>query len=110
MNRMTHLIIEIFGGQMSVIKKCLNKNYFSLKYTILLKKMRINRILGFFIQGICIKNIFIKLEYKIELYKYGWKVFVPIFRSDLKIDVDIIEDIVRMYVHDSLGEIKKKNK
>ena len=62
-----------------------------------LKKEKITKLLGIKIEEDIIKNYFDLLDFKYEDNKDYYVIKVPIYRQDIKLDVDIIEEIIRAY-------------
>ena len=67
-----------------------------LEVKIELKKEKITKLLGIKIEDI-IKNYFDLLDFKYIEKTDSYIINVPIYRQDIKIDVDIIEEIIRAY-------------
>lgn len=64
---------------------------------VVLKKEKITKILGINIEENIVKNYFDLLDFKYEDNKDYYVIKVPIYRQDIKLDVDIIEEIIRAY-------------
>ena len=62
-----------------------------------LKKEKITKLLGIKINEDIIKNYFDLLDFKYIEKTDSYIINVPIYRQDIKIDVDIIEEIIRAY-------------
>lgn len=62
-----------------------------------LKKEKITKLLGITIEDEVIKNYFDLLDFKYIDKEDSYIINVPIYRQDIKIDVDIIEEIIRAY-------------
>ena len=68
-----------------------------LEVKIELKKEKITKLLGIKIEENIIKNYFDLLDFKYIEKTDSYIINVPIYRQDIKIDVDIIEEIIRAY-------------
>lgn len=64
---------------------------------VILKKEKISKLLGIKIEEKLIKNYFDLLDFKYVDNKDNYLINIPIYRQDIKIDVDIIEEIIRAY-------------
>ena len=64
---------------------------------VILKKEKISKLLGIKIEDEVIKNYFDLLDFKYVDNKDNYLINIPIYRQDIKIDVDIIEEIIRAY-------------
>ena len=62
-----------------------------------LKKEKITKLLGIKIEEDIIKNYFDLLDFKYIDKEDSYIINVPIYRQDIKLDVDIIEEIIRAY-------------
>lgn len=109
-NRATHLILEICGGQVGpVIKNYVDKNDLSKK--IFLKRKKINLIIGCKLPKNDIINFLNRLNFSIlESNKYGWLIQIPSWRFDIKIEENIIEEIIRIYGYKKIPNINIKSK
>ncbi|HPP33674.1 MAG TPA: phenylalanine--tRNA ligase subunit beta [Ignavibacteriales bacterium] len=106
-DRTAQLIAELAGGEIckGVIdiypEKISNKD-------IKIRLERITRVLGFEIPKETIKNIFIGLGFiiKEENNEY-FLVEVPTFRPDIDREIDLIEEVARIYGYDNIPVIEK---
>ena len=64
---------------------------------VILQKEKISKLLGIKIEDEVIKNYFNLLDFKYVDNKDNYLINIPIYRQDIKIDVDIIEEIIRAY-------------
>ncbi len=95
--RATQLLMDIVGGQPGpVIEKC-NKQFLPQPITIELRAARLQKILGYAIPHADIENILQKLGFTCQNKAItGWLVTVPARRSDITLEVDLIEEIARL--------------
>lgn len=101
-NRLISLIEKhLCGTSSSCFYKLIYKNNF--ENVIFLYKIKLKNILGFNIDDHFINDIFFRLKFNFEIIDLGWKVFIPNFRHDLKIDVDLIEEVIRFYGIDKIN-------
>lgn len=96
-NRAVDLIINICGGTVENIIDVTNLNNLPKFKKIKLSKKKINRLIGFYISNIEILKILKNLGFKVDLKDNFWYVTVPSWRFDIKIEEDLIEEIVRIY-------------
>lgn len=68
-----------------------------LEKEVILQKEKISKLLGIKIEDEVIKNYFDLLDFKYVDNKDNYLINIPIYRQDIKIDVDIIEEIIRAY-------------
>ena len=102
LQRATQLILEIAGGEAGpVIEQC-HDDYIPKAQTILLKKEKITRVLGIEIDDDTVKDVLTRLEMNVVDCDDGWQVTAPAFRFDIEYDVDLVEEIGRIYGYDNL--------
>lgn len=102
LERATQLILEITGGEAGpVIEQC-HGEYIPKAQTILLKKDKITRVLGIEIDDETVKDVLTRLEMDVVDCDEDWQVTAPAFRFDIEYDVDLVEEIGRIYGYDNL--------
>ncbi len=97
LERATALIVEIAGGQVGPIVEVTQQTYLPKRAIISLRSARIHKILGFTIEDATIETLLQRLHFICEKNSTGWQVTVPVFRSDVSLEVDLIEEIIRLY-------------
>jgi len=100
--RATQLIVEITGGDVGPIVEQSYEDAIPKAKTILLKKEKIVRVLGIKIEDDVIKDVLTRLEMTLVDTEDGWQVTAPAFRFDIEYDVDLVEEIGRIYGYDNL--------
>ena len=102
MNRATALLLEIVGGEAGpVIEQCSEKDLPEIA-SIHLRADRIKRVLGLELDKETVSEQLTRLGLVVEDVDGGWQVSVPSFRFDLSIEVDLIEELGRLYGYDKL--------
>ena len=100
--RATQLILDIAGGEVGAIAEQCSAEYIPKASTILLKKEKITRVLGIVIDDKTVKDVLKRLEMNVLDCEDGWLVTAPAFRFDIEYDVDLVEEIGRIYGYDNL--------
>lgn len=100
--RATQLIIEIAGGKVGPISEVVSKAELPIAPKINLRQARIQRILGIEIPEADVEQILSRLEMQTRKTDLGWEVIVPSFRSDIKLEVDLIEELARIYGYQNI--------
>jgi phenylalanyl-tRNA synthetase beta chain len=100
-NRACSLILELCGGKAGPLRDKGKKP--PAPVNIYLRPDKLKALLGLEISSPAIKKILSSLQLKVGLAgKKTIAVSVPSFRQDLKNEVDIIEEVVRIYGYDRL--------
>ena len=105
MERATELLIKIVGGSPGPIIEQCNKTFLPKILKILLRRDRIKRILGIEIEDHSVKEILESLGMVVMEEKHGWFVVVPSYRFDIKEEVDLIEELARLYGYHRIPQL-----
>jgi phenylalanyl-tRNA synthetase beta chain len=97
MERATGLLLEIAGGRPGPIVEASNPANIEARPEILLRAARIEQLLGVEIGEQEIVDILTRLEMQVRETDGGWLVKAPSCRFDIAIEVDLIEEIGRIY-------------
>lgn len=100
LERATALIIEYAGGQAGPVTVVGEPEPAA---GIVLRRERIARILGVTIDDETVENCFRRLGLDFEPVDTGWSVSPPGYRYDLRIEVDLIEELARIHGMDRLS-------
>ncbi len=103
--RAAELIADLTGG---IINNNVIDNYPNLinEKEITIRFSRIEKILGFKIEKDTVKNILVGLKFVIvEEHDESISVKIPTFRNDLEREIDLIEEIVRIFGFDGIPPI-----
>jgi phenylalanyl-tRNA synthetase beta chain len=102
LNRATELILSIAGGEAGVIVEKTSTEHLPTTPIITLRYARIQRILGTLVPEHDVSEILVNLGMQVQPIKDGWQVQVPSWRFDIKQEVDLIEEIARLYGYDNI--------
>ena len=100
--RATQLIIDICGGVPGAVIDVINDDGMENRLPIKLREQRISRLLGITISTSKIESILERLGCKISRDDEGWQVIPPVFRFDLALEVDLIEELARINGYDQI--------
>jgi phenylalanyl-tRNA synthetase beta chain len=100
--RATELLLSITGGKPGPIIDTAHDSYIPKQAVIQLRSNRVTKILGFKIEDNIIETSLQRLGFVTEKNTDGWLVTVPARRSDISIEEDLIEEVIRMYGYDHL--------
>jgi len=97
MERATGLMLEIVGGQAGSITEVVSESDLPQRAPITLRRERVKRVLGVDVEDKMIVDILERLGMGVEANGKGWQVSPPSVRFDMEIEVDLIEEIGRIY-------------
>lgn len=105
--RAAKLIIDTCGGE--IIREFIDVYPEKIiPKTVSVRFKRINKILGFAIEKSVIEKIFLGLEFDIiSSTDEDITVSIPTFRHDIEREIDLVEEIVRIYGFDNVPPIDK---
>jgi phenylalanyl-tRNA synthetase beta chain len=104
--RATALLLDIVGGEAGPITEVVSESDLPEIDVINLRAARIKRVLGITIEANQVEDWLTRLGLTVEDNAEGWQVTVPSFRFDLAIEVDLIEELGRLYGYDKLPETR----
>lgn len=103
--RVTELLLEVVGGEPGPICEAVSEEHLPQTNTILLRQERVARILGFTIKPGTIENILTRLGFTLTVEgDSAWQVQAPTHRADIHGEIDLIEEIVRIYGYNNIPE------
>ena len=102
MERATELILQITGGSAGPIVEVADQNTLPAMPEIHLREARIERILGIAIAPAEVEAILTRLGLDVQSAEDGWRVRVPSYRFDLAIEVDLIEELARIWGYERI--------
>ena len=104
LERATQLILDIAGGEAGPTIDVSEKKYLPQAKEINLRSARVSQILGLTIPHQDIENILRCLGFGVEKNTNGWKVSVPARRFDVTVEIDLIEEIARIYGYNKIPQ------
>lgn len=103
--RATALLQEITAAQPGPIITALHSKEQLPVVTIMLRKARIAKILTIAPDELLIVDILTRLGMVCETVATGWQVTVPSYRTDLTLEIDLIEEIARFIGYDNIPAV-----
>ncbi len=95
---------EILKGTIDVYPKPIQRKVVKLRYE------RINKILGYEVAPETVRFIMKKLDFVLAIEEKDYMmVEVPLFRPDIEREIDLIEEVARIYGYDKIPEVSKVN-
>ncbi|QXH45047.1 phenylalanine--tRNA ligase subunit beta [Pseudomonas xanthosomatis] len=103
MERATALVLEIVGGEAGPIVESVSQQHLPNIAPITLRDERITQMLGMQMQAAQVEQLLNALELKTSANGAGqWTVTVPSHRFDISLEVDLIEELARLYGYNNL--------
>ncbi|WP_137889160.1 phenylalanine--tRNA ligase subunit beta [Pseudomonas sp. 2FE] len=103
MERATGLLLEIVGGEPGPIIEVVSQEHLPNIAPITLRAERISQMLGLEIAADEVERLLSALGLQITLEQAGqWRVEVPSHRFDISLEVDLIEELGRLYGYNRL--------
>ena len=106
-DRAAYLIAELGGGEIAAGSIDIYPNIINRK-KVLLRYERIKKVLGFEVSSKKVKDILNSLELEvISESDESITCSIPLFRHDIEREIDLIEEIVRIYGYDNIPSVSK---
>lgn len=103
MERATALLLEIVGGEPGPVIETVSEADLPYIQPVTLRTERINQMLGLQMQAIDIEQLLSGLGLGVTYASDGqWQVEVPSHRFDISLEVDLIEELGRLYGYNRL--------
>jgi len=93
---------KIAKGEIDIYPNVIEKKIVNIRF------VRITKILGFLVPNENVKSIFVRLGFNIvDESDSGLKIEVPLFRPDIEREIDLIEEVARIYGFENIPPVKK---
>ncbi|TBU87327.1 phenylalanine--tRNA ligase subunit beta [Phytopseudomonas dryadis] len=103
MERGTALLLEIVGGEAGPIIEAVDPAQLPSVAPISLRAERIEQMLGLKLEDAMVVDLLTALGLGVEVQSAGqWQVSVPSHRFDISLEVDLIEELARLYGYNRL--------
>ncbi len=102
MERATSLLLELVGGEAGPVVEVVSQPHLPVKQAVLLRRSRIQRLLGFVPDDAQVSDMLERLGIRLEADPEGWLATPPSYRFDLSIEADLIEEVGRIFGYDNL--------
>lgn len=104
--RATELIMTLSQGAAGPITEVRAAEFLPKSTTITLRKSRLSRVLGFEIPDQDVSDTLHYLGMHVTAVAEGWQVVAPDYRFDIAREVDLIEEVVRVYGYQHIPQRK----
>lgn len=112
MERATQLLLDIVGGQAGPIVEAQSEENIPKTKNVSLRRAKLDSRIGHHIDDAKVFEILTRLGFTVsetgEHNTKVWQVVVPAYRFDIKIEVDLIEEVARIYGYNNIPNIAPK--
>jgi len=112
MERATQLLLDIVGGQAGPIVEAKSEENIPQTKAVSLRREKLDGRIGHHIEDKQVTEILTRLGFDVSDTGEGnakvWQVVVPAYRFDIKIEVDLIEEVARIYGYNNIPNISPK--
>lgn len=105
MERATNLLLEIVGGQAGPVVEVVSTDDLPQQTSIELRRSRIERVLGIEIADNEVESILRLLGVEVVANDQGWTCKAPLYRFDIGIEADLIEELARVYGYNKIPNV-----
>jgi len=102
LQRATQLIVDICGGEVAAVNDVVSNPNLLERSAITLNASDIVRHLGITVDAPRVTDILKRLGCAVNAAEASWSVVPPVFRFDISREVDLIEEIARVYGYDKI--------
>ncbi|TYK64846.1 phenylalanine--tRNA ligase subunit beta [Colwellia echini] len=110
--RATELLLAIVGGQPGPIVEAKSEEHLPQTKDVTLRRAKLDSRIGHHIEDVQVSEILTRLGFTVSEEGEGtakeWQVNVPAYRFDIKIEVDLIEEVARIYGYNNIPNIAPK--
>ncbi len=112
MERATALLLEIVGGQAGPIVEGKSEQDIPQSKSVSLRRSKLDSRIGHHIEDEKVDEILTRLGFEVastgEANDKVWQVVVPAYRFDISIEVDLIEEVARIFGYNNIPNISPK--
>jgi phenylalanyl-tRNA synthetase beta chain len=102
--RATELLLAIAGGQAGPLVITTADEHIPRARDIVVRRDRLAKLLGTSIPDDTVNSILQRLGFAVTIVDDGWAVTAPLYRFDIAIEADLIEEVARIYGYDAIPE------
>jgi phenylalanyl-tRNA synthetase beta chain len=104
LERATDLLLEIVGGEAGPIVEAVAKEHLPEVRPVELRRQRLAMLIGMTIPDADVERILTRLGMQVEPTPDGWRVTPGSARFDIELEVDLIEEVARIYGYNEVPE------
>lgn len=100
--RASELILQLCGGEAGPVVEMTSEENIPSNTQVILRKPQIKRVLGIDLDDQFVTDTFISLGMDCKSDEKQWFVVAPPHRFDINIEVDLVEELARIYSYDAI--------
>jgi phenylalanyl-tRNA synthetase beta chain len=100
--RASELIIQLCGGEAGPVVEMTSEENIPKNSEVILRKSQIKRVLGIDLDEQFVTDTFSSLGMECKFKENQWFIIAPSHRFDINIEVDLIEELARIYSYDAI--------
>ncbi len=104
LDRALALFSDVAGGTISQVYATISEVHLPKSTTIELRSETITKRLGVDISKAQVQQIFERLGFDVKENVFGWELTAPSYRFDMSIEMDLIEEVGRIFGYNNLPE------
>jgi phenylalanyl-tRNA synthetase beta chain len=108
MERATTLLLEIVGGEAGPIVEALSTDDLPQEKHVTLRREKLDGRIGHHINDTKVTEILTRLGFVVTFESDVWTVVVPAYRFDIKVEVDLIEEVARIFGYNNIPNVSPK--
>ena len=108
MERATQLLLDIVGGEAGPITEAVSIENLPQARTVTLRREKLDGRIGHHIGDEKVTEILSRLGFDVSFDNNLWTVVVPAYRFDISIEVDLIEEVARIFGYNNIPNISPK--
>jgi len=105
MERATQLLLDIVGGEAGPIVEAVNESAIPAPSSVALRREKLDGRIGHHIETEKVTEILERLGFTVSFNNDVWQVEVPAYRFDISIEVDLIEEVARIYGYNNIPNL-----
>ena len=105
--RATELLLEIVGGQAGPVVEAEHQEHVPAAKQVSLRREKLDARIGFHIEDDKVNEILTRLGFTVDFDATNnvWQVSVPAYRFDISIEVDLIEEVARIFGYNNIPNV-----
>ncbi len=105
MERATALLLDVVGGEAGPVVEAVAQEHIPAVKNVTLRREKLDQRIGMHIETAKVTEILERLGFTVSFENNTWDVSVPAYRFDISIEVDLIEEVVRIFGYNNIPNV-----